>query len=987
MSSDWKLLHFRASQFPVSSFRASWDQHKTMLLRTFLIGFSSCALVVACTGCELIPERFSSLADSIDTDKPPVVVDGFEDLLHSDRWVQSRTWSMFQEDEDLADSTGNATRLRWGHPDAAELQRRLRMVSAADESDVADDDVASDEVQEPDGGDERPKADGNEGDGERPAEGRTTKPQFAALAAQPDIHGWNAAILWAQQDPHGASAIAPTLEMLTCTVPKYMTHPEPEKAKLGSKTPAVAPQRVSISSRMRAAAAEAWCLVLADSDVDPEQAMAPAGNALLQPDLPAEVRGELWRGIARRIAPNRIAGVADALEPPRTDVAGSSAAREVRRAAIEACLLHAVCHRARLSLSPGSTPGRTLVGRADDSEGSEDIVAAADEDTWPPTLWELRSDPEPFVRKRYGEILAVLGHPEAFERLKSQLSDQELIVKEAAYASLGILGSAAAIAELKALCLKTEDRTRMLAVRGLAWHGVEGLLPMTQDESVPVRGEVARGLARHPRGESAQALRRLLSDRSLDVQLAAAEGLTTWPDKLALPLLLHALAESSYKTRKEALDQLRNRRGERLAFPYDGDPQVRARRVAELAAAWQLHDAALENVRELASESSPRFDALRAAELRDRLAAILVRDGAADPADEQWFQSLTAADVPFLEQALPTLETPSSEYLFHRVLPRLSEAYAAAVELQSGDVTVRRKAARVLAQKGSEASLSPLLMGRVANTLRLEQDQLVWRFVMQAIQKESDDSAGRLALLAINSSWPDVRVLGCQYVGYHGLGAQATWILPLFSDTSRQVQLAAVTAAGACRNPIVLDGLKGADGSPPLKGLRSLLNEPPGPLRLAAVISMSQIGDPQAVQELVRMSYVEDAATRAVVVQSMGNMQQARFIEPLIRLAWTEADQLVKQEAVHSLEKLVRPADRPTGLDSAQTLKRTVDLWVAWWEDRRTAQSSGTSDATGGSVGTAVNAAPAEQIPASAAPALQSPRETVHERLTRQLRD
>ena len=49
--------------------------------------------------------------------------------------------------------------------------------------------------------------------------------------------------------------------------------------------------------------------------------------------------------------------------------------------------------------------------------------------------------------------------------------------------------------------------------------------------------------------------------------------------------------------------------------------------------------------------------------------------------------------------------------------------------------------------------------------------------------------------------------------------------------------------------------------------------DPPGALRLAAVVSMSQIGDPQAVQELLRMSYAEDPTMRTAVVQAQENLR------------------------------------------------------------------------------------------------------------------
>jgi hypothetical protein len=138
--------------------------------------------------------------------------------------------------------------------------------------------------------------------------------------------------------------------------------------------------------------------------------------------------------------------------------------------------------------------------------------------------------------------------------------------------------------------------------------------------------------------------------------------------------------------------------------------------------------------------------------------------------------------------------------------------------------------------------------------LKTEQDNLVWRLSMLGVYRDGSDEAGRLALLAVNHHWPDVRILGCEYVGRHGLTEQAAWLLPLFYDANKAVQLSAVTAAGKCRNPIVLDGLPASGDQAGLRGLRPLLTESQGQLQFAVVASMSRLGDPQAMQELARQA-------------------------------------------------------------------------------------------------------------------------------------
>jgi hypothetical protein len=95
--------------------------------------------------------------------------------------------------------------------------------------------------------------------------------------------------------------------------------------------------------------------------------------------------------------------------------------------------------------------------------------------------------------------------------------------------------------------------------------------------------------------------------------------------------------------------------------------------------------------------------------------------------------------------------------------------------------------------------------------------------------------------------------------------------------------------------------------------------------------SMSRLGDHQAMQELVRMSFDANPATRLDVVRAMGDTGHSRFVEPLVRLAWTEPDHHVRQGAVAALERLVPVNQRPAGLANAKSLAETVSLWNDWW--------------------------------------------------------
>jgi len=134
---------------------------------------------------------------------------------------------------------------------------------------------------------------------------------------------------------------------------------------------------------------------------------------------------------------------------------------------------------------------------------------------------------------------------------------------------------------------------------------------------------------------------------------------------------------------------------------------------------------------------------------------------------------------------------------------------------------------------------------------------------------------------------------------------------------------------------MLLDGLREAEGQPTLPGLRRLLTDSDGQVHYLTVVSMSQLGDPQAMDELVRLAFDPGSKMRLEIVQTLGASGQTRFIEPLIRLAWTESQPHVRQAALESLLKLVPEGEHPQRLKLARNPVEAVEIWTAWWEDRQ----------------------------------------------------
>jgi HEAT repeat protein len=814
------------------------------------------------------------------------------------------------------------------------------------------------------------------GGGPRPAAGDpAVNAWFAALARKNDLAGWNAAILWSHYDPVAARAARDVLARLVQQPPRYASRDKSSGVldrldSKGNKTGAKAiaagdrPRQalVPVSPNFQCAAAEAWCLVLGISADDPETALAPPGRALDGGKLTPKVEEELLLGIARWVRPDRVPRLERALDDADR---ASPQAISARRAAADACL----CHALQLRLASGgrvSAGGIASVSAADSAGGSanpatpialDDAASLADavgeNAPWPQGFWKLRSDPDFRLRQRLGELMAVIRHPAAFAVLKAQLTDVEVQVREAALLNLGVLGTDAARGELAAQARRAEDRPRELAVRGLACQGAQALAPFTTDKSLKVRAEVARCVRRVPGAAASRVVRDLVTDASTEVQEACVRTIRDWPDSLATPLLLDTLAGSAFRTRQAALSQLENRRGGGLAFPLFGGPQERALRVQQWTREWNIPDAATERVRELTRQGSPLLDQARLADLREKLnwsGSPVSNERGSDEAIVRFAGTageLSPSDLPLVERLLDEADPSQADMLLHHVLPRLSPAYTALVQLENVDAVVRRDAAASLGRIGYDASLSSGVCRRLHELLKTEQDSLVWRFAILAVFRDGSDEAARVALLAINSQWPDVRILGCEYVGRHGQMEHSTWLLPILYDSNKAVQLAAVNAAGKCRNPVVLDGLRPGVDQAGSRGLRPLLTETRGPMQLAVVAAMNRLGDPQAMQELVRLALDGNSTSRLEIVQTMGETGQTRFIEPLIRLAWTEQNHHLRQAALASLQKLVPTVDQPPRLAQARNVPEAVEIWASWWEDRKNKRAGATAPISG----------------------------------------
>jgi HEAT repeat protein len=780
------------------------------------------------------------------------------------------------------------------------------------------------------------------------------------LARVDSLAGWNAAILWGQHDPQSAVEIVDVLERLVIKPPLYVAEtgepdsgkPEGTKAapstaskdsnaandakhKAAENPPPHRPTR-RIAPATQAAAAEAWCLVLSASAGQAVDGLAPAGRALERVNLPNSVRGEVFRGVSAWVPPAHIPRLENAL---RQGEKKTRAPADIRQAAIEGCLIYAI-NRERADQTHSAAPVPARAAAASKRLPSD----------WPSTVMNCRIDPDFQVRRTFIQWLGRARPDGAFELLKTQAESAEVALRAAALESLGRLHTEAAHAEIKSQADKTRDTLRAAAVGALSGWGIEEVAHYAHDKSQVVRMAVARELGKQPTLDSAVLLTAMVVDPSLDVQLVAVDAVKTWPNDVAFPLLLHAMRDSSAKTRMAAFGQVSQRKKVDVDYRFDGPPDQRQASVNAVAAAVGSSLSYLDQMLRREPRAGLQVNALRVSEIREHLTTLIENpsDSAAATSAREWLTGIGPKDLPVVEAFLKSPTKASPEAIYRDVLSRISPVYAALVDLESSDLTVRRRGARTLADRGQAVSLSRPVLSRLQERLYRENDELVWRWALSAIGSDSTEDCAEIANLGLHHQAAEVRQLACEYLGRHGQPAYAVSLLNLLDDRDRGVKLAAIRALGNCGNQIAVRGLKPDKTHNASPNLRSLLSSSDGAVQFAAAVSLCRLGTAEGMQELVRLSYHANSDMREQAVKEMGLSGQTRFVSHLVTLGWTERNGQVRQAILDSLDRLVPEENRPRPLGETPAPDAKIKCWVEWLQQRGGENGAATASAPAG---------------------------------------
>lgn len=878
----------------------------------------------------------------VETFKPeiPAELEGLNVYLSQDLWVKNHHWSPYDEWKTLRDLKTTELSAPHNHrwlfgvkQDSSPLQQVAQSVKTTDKSAQAEQ-VADATTPEKSAGTEKPTAPNNKSAAEswsfnalhdffhreEDSEPTHKSQKIAALqqlAAHDTLAGWNATILWATLAPRTAADTIPTLEKLVCEADK----------RSDSESKSDKKKKASISPGIRLAALNGLSLVLAHADALPIETKQRLTQLLSRPDISFKLRGELYRSLSRFMPPAQITSMNQSM-----DITDSSALppKELRRAALEGCIMHGLWFYAE----PDQFSHRTAASQQ---------PRAYQSSAWPENIMQVRWDPDAIIRWNFGYWAAVVRHPDAEAILTAQLKDADLLVQNNAIRNLGLLGSDTALRMLKQQSTRPQETVRVAAATGLSSWGPVYLAGLGDDSSSAVRLAVAEGLGQSPTPDAALQLKSLINDRSTEVQLTVIESIRHWPDELAIPLLLEGIKEGVFKTRRASVLQLTERTGVGGIISIEASREERTAAIQSLVQSGQLPGGFWTQLMQQGIHQESRVNQGRVAELQAYFQQLLNQSPDA-PGWQHAFQELsqlTPEEVNQLEKMILETSVAIPDEVYSDLLPKLDTNYAALQQLNSSHVTDRRQAAQQLFMSSQKSSLNPVIVKRLRTMMSREQDRLVWRIVMESISRDSYEEAAQLALLAINHNWPDIRVLGCEYFGAHGIPQYAPWVLPLLNDSNHSVQLAAIRTLGQCHNPIAINGVQTDEQNPSRPAsLRNLLTHSNQRVRFETVVALSHLGDFQGMQELVRLSNDTRSAVRRDAVREMGESGQTRFVEPLIQMAWTERNSSTLEEILSSLGRLVPPSDRPAELKTVSSPSEQAKIWMNWWQTQHSGSSS-----------------------------------------------
>ncbi|MCE9606110.1 MAG: HEAT repeat domain-containing protein [Planctomycetia bacterium] len=550
-----------------------------------------------------------------------------------------------------------------------------------------------------------------------------------------------------------------------------------------------------------------------------------------------------------------------------------------------------------------------------------------------PGVVDLRADPNPQVRAAAIGMLLAKRHPRALEFARNAIQDFDSDVRLAAVVGLGHHGGPDAVLALERVLLHEGEVLRAEAVFALNDLGAyDKVFGAAGDKAWRVRRSVAHCLTKHPDAQGMALARRYLADDSGEVRKAAVGAMEPWPSTLAGPVLLSAMREPTYETRRLAGEQLARRWPRAQGFTPDLPADRREAFVLELEDAWDVEFGVTNHAALLTASQGPapsmalaltpqRLDQLqRAVEELNRAAGSA--SGGSSSRALATLETFGTDLVDALERLLLEREVLIPDAVYRQVLPTKGPAFAAVDALATPEINDRRQAADRLAALAEENPLRPLIVARIAQLGRQEPDGLVSRGLFAAVAADVSGQSSELALAGMSHLSPEVRRMACEHFGKHPDARYAAPLLAALSDPHVGVVLSAVKALG---HPGLV-----VDPAP----VERLLTSRDTNLRFESARTLYVNHTTGGAAAFERLAHDADPELRRRSASFMGESGDRVFLPTLISLL-EDGSLGVRKTTVDALVALVgtdvtRRPDEPLPALSERAIR-----WRAWYEQQR----------------------------------------------------
>lgn len=567
----------------------------------------------------------------------------------------------------------------------------------------------------------------------------------------------------------------------------------------------------------------------------------------------------------------------------------------------------------------------------------------------PPELLALRHDQDPRIRAATIELIAARRPPEAIRLLSDALRDQQIDVRTAAIRGLGRLGGDRAQRTLENLANSKNDAERAAAAFALGHLGsAKQVLQASRDSAWQVRLAAAQALGHLNPAVGDSAVERLAADRNAEVALAVVDAVSSWPLLKAAPVLLSGMESGSFQVRQAAADALASRWPPARGFAAPDPPARRRETMERIRAEWSRDVARLhrrqvdENLADAGTQTrATPYDAQAAvsAASHQSLTTAAIGEGAMRqveqlvdqlaersraPATTQQAEDRLIALGPELVLAIEQIERRSNhslpDRLFQSVLPQIDELYAAAVQLDSTDLTTRRRAARRLALGAERAPWTDTLLNQIATRALDEPDPLVWQAIQEQLVGDGREPAIRLSYAGLSHPQSVVRSAACRLLAKVGDPAHQKALSAALEDKNSEVAQSAAEALAFCGPP---------ENSLPL--LRLLASRDAN-TRVVAARTLAIFDYTEGRDALVRLAHHRETQIREQAATAMGAVGRIDAASNLISLL--DDHPAVRKAAIASLEAITKQSFATDEDGNSVDMDAQAERWRKWYARR-----------------------------------------------------